>query len=220
MTEHIVAVATKLAVETILAVATILSISTGCAQHNEVDSTLATTRATPVADVKASCMSEKPTGPRMRIASSDEPGRRLTITGTVLDIRTRRPVSGVTIYAYHTDMTGAYSRSGERDPRLCGLLRTGSDGRYVIETIMPGSYPSGGNPAHVHFELWGANVTRVHQEIMFDGDRYLTDEFVEREIHSDDPRGQRWSIIRPAVDRADGGLECERDFLVEAGNEH
>src|SRR5688500_12142242 len=100
-----------------------------------------------VSGSERACASETPPSAEIQITGPDEPGRRLTVTGAVIDRRTQTPIPGVTIYAYHTDSAGHYSETGPTHPRLCGILRTGDDGRYRIETIIPGSYPGGGNPA-------------------------------------------------------------------------
>jgi len=89
---------------------------------------------------------------RVVIAGRDEPGERLIVTGRTLD--GNKPVTGVSLYVFHTDVKGRYAidtdnRAGEFNPRLHGLLRTDAEGRYQYETTRPGSYDGG--PAHVHY---------------------------------------------------------------------
>jgi protocatechuate 3,4-dioxygenase beta subunit len=87
------------------------------------------------------------------IAGKDEPGARLVVTGRTLI--GDKPVAGVSLYVFHTDARGKYSRAtddnriGELDPRLHGALRTDSQGRYRYETTRPGSYDDGAS--HVHY---------------------------------------------------------------------
>ena len=87
------------------------------------------------------------------IASQDEPGARMVVTGRTLIGDT--PVAGVSIYVFHTDTKGNYSNTtfdnkvAELNPRLHGALRTDAQGRYRYETTRPGSYENG--PAHVHY---------------------------------------------------------------------
>lgn len=94
-----------------------------------------------------------------RIASPDEPGEPLVITGIVYQTDGKTPASGVVIYAHHTDINGYYPGGGPefqnsaRDGRLRAWLRTGEDGRYRFETIKPAPYPSLTMPAHIHLYI-------------------------------------------------------------------
>jgi protocatechuate 3,4-dioxygenase beta subunit len=83
------------------------------------------------------------------IAGSDERGDRLVVTGRALD--QGRPVGGVSIYAFHADADGLYTRDGrnsDENARLFATLRTDAEGRYRYETIRPRGYD--GLAAHVH----------------------------------------------------------------------
>jgi protocatechuate 3,4-dioxygenase beta subunit len=91
-----------------------------------------------------------------RIASADEPGEAMTLTGVVYASDGRTPAAGVVVYAYHTDATGHYPAiaagpaKGVRHGRLRAWARTGADGRYTFQTIRPAPYPKRSIPAHVH----------------------------------------------------------------------
>ena len=83
------------------------------------------------------------------IAGRDERGDRLIVTGRSLD--QGRPVANVSIYAFHADMDGLYTRDGrnsDQNARLFATLRTNAEGRYRYETIRPHGYD--GLAAHVH----------------------------------------------------------------------
>jgi protocatechuate 3,4-dioxygenase beta subunit len=45
--------------------------------------------------------------------------------------------------------------SGRVYPRLAGVLRTDSLGRYRVLSILPGQYAG---PPHIHFEAWGPDL--------------------------------------------------------------
>lgn len=65
-------------------------------------------------------------------------------------------LAGVEVRVFQTDAAGYYSRGGmdEAKARLCGVLRSDSDGHYVVDTVLPGAYATGGGPPpHVHFEV-------------------------------------------------------------------
>lgn len=83
------------------------------------------------------------------IAGRDERGERLVVTGRALD--QGRPVASVSIYAFHADADGLYTRDGrnsDENARLFATLRTDAEGRYRYETIRPRGYD--GLAAHVH----------------------------------------------------------------------
>lgn len=95
----------------------------------------------------------------MVLAGPDEPGERLVVTGTVSASDGETPVPGVLVYAYHTDLTGRYTKRGDetgngrRHGRLRGWLVTDELGRYRIDTIRPGGYPGSTEPAHIHMTV-------------------------------------------------------------------
>jgi protocatechuate 3,4-dioxygenase beta subunit len=92
----------------------------------------------------------------MTITKEDEKGEHLIITGTVFGKDDKTPASGVFLYAYQTDITGRYTKTGSEagiqkwHGRLHGWCKTGSDGKYEILTIRPASYPNSTEPAHIH----------------------------------------------------------------------
>ena len=106
------------------------------------------------------------------VAGQDEPGERLIVTGRTLDGRT--PVTGVSIYVFHTDIRGRYAtditdpNAGELNPRLHGSLRTDSMGRYQYETIRPGSYDNG--PAHAHYVVKAPRYKHLLLSLQFADD--------------------------------------------------
>jgi protocatechuate 3,4-dioxygenase beta subunit len=92
----------------------------------------------------------------MRIANEEEKGEKLIISGTIFKADGKTPCPNVTLYAYHTDSKGYYSKSGTETGaqkwhgRLHGWCRTDQDGRYEIRTIRPARYPDNSIPAHIH----------------------------------------------------------------------
>jgi hydroxyquinol 1,2-dioxygenase len=102
------------------------------------------------------------------LAGLSEPGDRFVVTGRALDRGT--PVANTSIYAFHADAEGFYSRDGrnsDQDARLFGVFRTDGEGRYRYDTIRPRGYRD--LSAHVHhvinatgykprlFDLWLAD---------------------------------------------------------------
>jgi protocatechuate 3,4-dioxygenase beta subunit len=117
--------------------------------------------------------------PRIQIATANEPGERLALSGHALG-SDGRPLAGVEIYAYHTDARGLYRDDRNipewpsKPPRLQGTLRTAADGSYEIDTIKPAPYPSRNNPAHIHFKLRAPGYPEQSETIWFEGDPLLT----------------------------------------------
>jgi protocatechuate 3,4-dioxygenase beta subunit len=111
---------------------------------------------------------------RVVVAGADEPGERLVVSGRVLD--GGRPVAGVSIYVFQTDVEGRYSKvltgnEAELDPRLHGMMRSDINGHYEYETIRPGHYD--GNPAHVHYLVRATGYYPMLLDLWFDDDAEL-----------------------------------------------
>ena len=111
------------------------------------------------------------------VVGREEPGDRLVVTGVVLDGRTGRPLADVSLYVFHTDITGRYvpgsGRDSDENARLHGVMRTDAEGRYRFETIRPGGYPQGGAPAHVHYVVTKPGYGPRMFELWFDDDAIL-----------------------------------------------
>ena len=108
---------------------------------------------------------------RSRLVDASEPGDRLIVSGTVLSADCRTAVPGALVEIWQANHTGIYDTSlpGNFTEvttfHLRGMLYTNEQGRYEIETIMPGRYPIPPNlpgfekyagvtrPAHIHFRV-------------------------------------------------------------------
>ena len=150
-----------------------------------------------------------------RIASLDEPGERLRLTGRVVDAQ-GHPRPGVIVYAHQTDRTGIYP--GERtadDPgvRQHGRLRawagTGEDGRYTFLTVRPGSYPGTTMPQHIHLYVIepGCAVYYI-DDVLFRDDPHLTPTAARKASLGRGGPG----IVTPT--RADGEWQAHRDIVL------
>lgn len=106
------------------------------------------------------------------VAGLKEPGARLVVTGRTLE--GSKPVAGVSLYVFHTDIHGQYAtdiadlNAAELNPRLHGAMRTDSQGRYQFDTIRPGSYDNG--PAHVHYVVKAAGYKPLLLALQFEDD--------------------------------------------------
>ena len=74
-------------------------------------------------------------------------GQRLVLSGTVLSLDCR-PAAGALLDFWQADADGAYDNQGYR---LRGHQFTDADGRYRLETVVPGLYP--GRTRHIHVKV-------------------------------------------------------------------
>jgi protocatechuate 3,4-dioxygenase beta subunit len=149
---------------------------------------------------------------RADIAGPDEPGERLVISGRVFAPDGETPVAEITVYAYHTDATGHYTKSGSiRPPRVQGWAKTDAEGRFEFHTIRPAAYPGRSIPAHVHFILWGAGYPRQWvDELRFEGDPFVTSRMLAEAASAG-----KFAAVRPLQRGADGALHCTVNFRVQ-----
>ena len=139
------------------------------------------------------------------INSKDEPGEPLIVSGTVYAPDGKTPAPGITVYVYHTDAEGYYRKgaNSSENPRIKGTMITNSEGKYEFRTIKPGAYPGGGNPAHIHYVLSGKGYPKHNDEVMFEGDPYLT------------PRDRNSAGVRPLMRDKDGVWRCVFDIKLK-----
>src|SRR5881227_1113179 len=90
-------------------------------------------------------------------------GTRLALSGRMLS-RDCRPIAGARLDFWQADASGTYDNSGYR---LRGNQTTGVDGRYVLETIVPGEYP--GRTEHIHVKVQRAGVGTLTTQLYFPG---------------------------------------------------
>jgi protocatechuate 3,4-dioxygenase beta subunit len=113
-------------------------------------------------------------------------GQKLLLTGTIY-VSPGVPAGDVILYYYQTNPQGRYLHDptqprsmapnalGQTHGFIRGWVRTKADGRYAIYTVRPGSYPDGGEPAHVHATLQEPNRAAYYiDDFVFDDDPLLT----------------------------------------------
>ncbi len=139
------------------------------------------------------------------LTSKDEPGEPLIVSGTVFAPDGKTPAPGITVYVYHTDAEGYYRKGANSsdNPRIKGTMITNSEGKYEFRTIKPAPYPGGGAAAHIHYVLSGKGYSEQRDEVMFEGDPYLT------------PRVRSASSVRPLTRDKDGVWRCVYDIKLK-----
>lgn len=121
---------------------------------------------------------------KISLVSKDEPGERLTVSGTVRNTA-GQPVAGATIYVFQTDTNGHYTRTrvmNEPNARLFGFLKTDNGGHYEFRTIRPGGYPGGPGregeqwriPQHIHFQATALRHEFRNFQMVFQDDPRMT----------------------------------------------
>jgi protocatechuate 3,4-dioxygenase beta subunit len=121
----------------------------------------------------------------MRIAKQDEAGTKLIITGTIFKADGKTPFPDVTIYAYHTDSKGIYSKNGsetgiqKQHGRLYGWCKTDKSGNYEIQTIRPARYPNSTAPEHIHAAVkTDSGQMYWIADFVFKDDKYVDEKYL------------------------------------------
>jgi protocatechuate 3,4-dioxygenase beta subunit len=124
---------------------------------------------------------------RISLLEPDMTGTKMILTGYVLSTGCQ-PVAQALVDFWHCDNAGIYDNSGYR---LRGHQFTDDQGRYTLETIMPGLYP--GRTRHIHVKVQAPNQPVLTSQLYF----------------PDEPDNDRDGIFHPALvvemqDAADG----------------
>lgn len=147
----------------------------------------------------------------LSLVPSGEPGEALWVTGQVFDGVGKVPLSQVEFRVYQTDAEGYYREgtTSSANPKLQGVVKTDTNGRFEIRTIRPGSYPGRGVPAHIHFVFSREGFQDLRFELQFEGDPYLRPAAVEKSR-----KEGAFGAIQRVRRGADGILRCSRDFRL------
>ncbi|TMG48641.1 MAG: dioxygenase, partial [Chloroflexi bacterium] len=139
----------------------------------------------------------KPGSPmRTSLVEPGMAGTRLALSGRVLS-RDCRPIAGARLDFWQADASGSYDNAGYR---LRGNQTTRSDGRYALDTVVPGEYP--GRTEHIHVKVQPAGGGTLTTQLYFPGVG----------------RNQQDSIFDPrlllTVEVAASGLTATYDFVL------
>ncbi len=88
-------------------------------------------------------------------------GVKLTLDGYVLDAQCR-PVPGARVDFWQADSEGQYDNQGYT---LRGYQVTDAEGRYRVETVVPGLYP--GRTRHIHVKVTPPNGPTLTTQLYF-----------------------------------------------------
>jgi protocatechuate 3,4-dioxygenase beta subunit len=126
-------------------------------------------------------------------------GTRIVLQGRVLSTRCRA-ISRALVDFWHADASGGYDNAGYR---LRGHQFTDQEGRYRLETIVPGVYP--GRTRHFHVRVQAQSRPVLTTQLYFAGE----------------PGNQSDRIFNPklaiALRVSGGGKEATFNFILDAG---
>lgn len=144
----------------------------------------------------------------------EQAAKKLKISGTIFKADGKTPAEGVVLYIHHTNAEGVYPTRGDeegwakRHGYLRGWIKTGKDGKYTFYTQVPGSYPSGDNPAHIHPFILEPNGRYYWLEsYFFEGDPLLQEDDVAK-----NPRGGSSGVVE--LNRGNGMHRVKRNFIL------
>lgn len=124
-------------------------------------------------------------------------GDRLNLTGRVLT-RSSKPVAGSLLDFWQADGNGRYDNVGYM---LRGHQFTDEQGRYRLETVVPGIYP--GRTRHIHVKVQAPNGTVLTTQLFFPNEE----------------SNQADSIFNPellvSINETEGGKEARFDFVLD-----
>jgi len=104
-------------------------------------------------------------------------GVPVNLTGFVLD-RKGKPIAGAVLDFWHADADGHYDFSGFR---CRGHQFTETNGRYILQTVMPGLYP--GRTRHYHVRLQAGSGPILTTQLYFpDEPRNAADFLFRRDL--------------------------------------
>jgi catechol 1,2-dioxygenase len=129
---------------------------------------------------------------RTKLTDPGEEGEILVVSGTVYGPDCRTPLPGAVLDVWQADHTGRYditkpANLTDREKfHLRGRLMTDAQGRYQIETVVPGRYPippglpgferyaGQTRPAHIHFIVMHPLYGPLTTQLYFKGDPYVS----------------------------------------------
>jgi protocatechuate 3,4-dioxygenase beta subunit len=126
-------------------------------------------------------------------------GTKIVVTGMVLST-TCQPVAKALIDVWHADDRGGYDTAGYR---LRGHQFTDDQGRYRLETIVPGIYV--GRTRHFHVKVQPPNRPVLTTQLYFPGET----------VNTRDPIFSRDLVMQ--VSDVSGGKAATFDFVLDLG---
>ncbi len=141
------AAATAVPVAAATTAATTIPTSTTASRSDVVIASNCKAPATPTTESTEGPFFKAGSPERASLVTPGMQGMRILIFGLV-QTRSCKPVTGAKVDIWQADASGNYDNSGYT---LRGYVRTDANGRWRIETIVPGRYP--GRTPHIHVKV-------------------------------------------------------------------
>lgn len=168
------------------------------------------------------------------LASLEEPGTRLVISGRVVNLACEEFIANTVIDVWHATDAGQYDNTGYN---LRGQFLSNDQGFYFFETIMPGKYLNGSRfrPAHIHFKVTPPGFPTLTTQLYFAGDTDIpedaaasitsgqfdaTNRIIELTEDEDGKLNGNWDIVINGNGEIINGTEeqhIDRGMIYEAG---
>lgn len=97
------------------------------------------------------------------LVEANTTGTRVVMTGYVLTSDCK-PVANAKVDVWQADEKGSYDNSGYK---YRGYVMTDANGKYSIETVIPGEYP--GRTEHIHVKVWLPSGKILTTQVFFPG---------------------------------------------------
>ncbi len=154
----------------------------------------------------------------LQLASEQEPGPRIQITGQFLKKDGKTPYPNVLVYAYQTDRTGRYTTTGSETGilrwhgRLHAWGRTDAEGRYAIRSVKPAAYPGRSAPAHIHMVVWEPGAAQ--EPYYIDDFLFADDPLLNGAAKHEPEKSGRRSAVLVLKENPGGYMEGWRDIVL------
>ncbi|MEO8588589.1 MAG: T9SS type A sorting domain-containing protein [Flavobacteriales bacterium] len=108
-----------------------------------------------------------------QVASLDEPGTRLFLSGAILSNDCLTPVTDAKIEVWQANDAAVYDSSPAFNLRA--TMFSDANGLYAFESIVPGAYLNGAQyrPKHIHFKVTKPGFPDLITQLYFEGDPYI-----------------------------------------------
>jgi catechol 1,2-dioxygenase len=130
------------------------------------------------------------------IASMDTTGKRVRISGKIIDLLTGNPIQNAALDVWQAATNGLYETQDQNQPdmNLRGKFKTEKDGSYELVALMPTPYPvptdgpvgellkiakrHPNRPAHIHFIVSAPGYETLITQIFVEGDSLVKTDVV------------------------------------------
>ncbi len=145
------------------------------------------------------------------LASLDEPGTRLILSGQVKNLDCSLVVPDAIIDVWHANDEGAYDNTGFT---LRGKTFSNAQGFYLFETILPGKYLNGSQyrPSHIHFKITPPNFPTLTTQLYFEGDTDIPNDYAASITSGEYDASER---IIPITLNSENKYEGTWDIIVD-----